>query len=39
MDVNQYKKYLDQTNDIRTAELLGIYVLEDVNQEYPYVQE
>jgi hypothetical protein len=30
---------LDQTSDIRTAALLGIYVPEDVNQECPYVQE
>ncbi|CAF4484535.1 unnamed protein product, partial [Rotaria magnacalcarata] len=33
------QKYLDQTSDIRTAALLGIYVQEDVYQECPYVQE
>lgn len=33
------QKYLDQTNDIRTAALLAIYVCEDVIQECPYVQE
>jgi hypothetical protein len=30
---------LDQTNDIRTAALLAIYVPEEVNQECSYVQE
>ncbi|CAF1350017.1 unnamed protein product [Adineta steineri] len=33
------QKYLDQTNDIRTAALLAIYVPEDVHQECQYVQE
>lgn len=33
------QKYLDQTNDIRIAALLAIYVPEDVHQECPYVQE
>jgi len=33
------QKYLDQTNDIRTAALLAIYVSEDIIQECPYVQE
>jgi len=33
------QKYLDQTNDIRTAALLGIHVSEDVYQDCSYVQE
>lgn len=33
------QKYLDQTNDIRTAALLAIYISEDIIQECPYVQE
>ena len=33
------QKYLDQTNDIRTAALLGIHVSEDVQQDCSYVQE
>ena len=33
------QKYLDQSNDIRTAALLAIYVPEDVFQEFSYVQE
>jgi hypothetical protein len=33
------QKYLDQSNDIRTAALLAIHVPEDVQQECPYVQE
>ena len=33
------QRYLDQTNDIRTAALLAIYVPEDVHQECSYVHE